>query len=138
MTRVERIGLIAVLADALRWPFAIAAFILFSVAALNGTFADQPAPIADTDAAAHVGQVATVDGLVANVYVSSKGNCFLDFENAYPNEVFSGVVFAPSAAQFGDLNIYRGKRVQITGQIQFYKGKPEIILDSPNQLRLAP
>jgi len=117
---------------------AVVLVLFFSVATFDAALADQPATIADTDAAAHVGQVATVEGLVANVYVSSKGNCFLNFESAYPNEVFSGVVFSSSAAQFGDLATYQGKRVQITGQIQLYKGKPEIILETPSQLRLAP
>jgi len=93
--------------------------------------------IADTDAAAHVGQMATVQGLVAEVYTSSKGNVFLGFENPYPNEVFSGVIFSSSVPQFGDLNAYQGKQVQVTGPIRLYKGKPEIILDSPSQLRLA-
>jgi hypothetical protein len=111
--------------------------LLFGIATLEAAFADQPV-IADTDAAAHVGQTVTVEGLVAVVYKSPKGGYFLDFENAYPNEVFSGVVFAPSAARFGDLTTYRGKRVQITGQIRLYKGKPEIILETPDQLRLAP
>jgi hypothetical protein len=117
---------------------AVALALLFSIATLNAALADQPPIIADTDAAAHVGQVATVEGLVANVFVSSKGICFLDFEGAYPNEVFSGVVFSSSAARFGNLTTYRGKRVQITGQIRLYKGKPEIILESPGQLQLAP
>jgi hypothetical protein len=122
------------------WPQlkAAALALLFSIATLDAGLADQPTAIADTDAAAHVGQSVTVQGLVAEVFVSSKGNTFLDFENAYPNEVFSGVVFAPSAAQFGDLTAYRGKRVQITGQIRLYKGKPEIILETPDQLRLVP
>jgi hypothetical protein len=118
--------------------FAIAALLLFSIVTLEPAFADQPSTIADTDAAAHVGQTVTVEGLVAVVYKSPKGGYFLDFENAYPSEVFSGVVFAPSAAQFGDLTSYRGERVQITGQIRLYKGKPEIILETPDQLRLAP
>ncbi len=118
--------------------FATAALLFFSIAALNTASADQPLTIADTDAAAHVGQVVTVEGQVANVYVSSKGNCFLEFERAYPNEVFSGVVFSSSAAQFGDLTSYQGKRVQITGRIRLYTGKPEIILESPDQLRIVP
>jgi len=42
--------------------------------------ADQPAVIAAADASAHTGQTATVQGLVANVYVSKKGNEILNFE----------------------------------------------------------
>jgi len=116
---------------------AAALALLLSIAAHSIAFADQPV-IADTDAGAHVGQTVTVEGLVAVVYKSPKGGYILDFENAYPNEVFIGVVFASSAAKFGDLTSYRGKRVQITGQVRLDQGKPEIILNSPEQLRLAP
>jgi len=116
-------------------PAALALLLL--IAAPSAAVADDPSVITDTDAAAHVGQMATVQGLVAQVYTSSKGNVFLDFEYPYPNEVFSGVVFSLSAPQFGDLTAYQGKQVQISGQIQLYKGKPEIILNSPSQLRLA-
>src|SRR5260370_31556690 len=100
--------------------------------------ADEPAVIAAADAAAHVGQTATVQGLVASVYVSQKGNAFLNFGAPYPNQIFSGVIFSSSAAQFGDLTRYRGKQVLVIGQIRLYKGKPEIILESPDQLRVAP
>ena len=119
-----------------RDPIALA--LLFSVATLEPAFADQAATITDTDAAAHVGQTVTVEGLVAVVYKSPRGGCVLDFESAYPNEVFLGVVFSSSAMQFGDLTSYRGKRVQITSQIRLDRGKPEIILNSPDQLRPAP
>jgi len=108
-----------------------------SIAGPFAAIADDAPIIADTDAPAHIGQIATVQGLVAEVYTSSKGNVFLDFENPYPNEVFSGVIFSSAVPQFGDLNAYQGKRVQVTGPIRLYKGKPEIILDSPIQLRLA-
>ena len=108
----------------------------FSIATFTTALADQP--IADTDAAAHVGEVATVEGLVVNVFVSSKGIVFLDFENKNPDEVFLGVVFTSPATQFGDLTTYQGKRVQITGQIRLWEGKPEIIVKSPYQLHLAP
>jgi len=110
---------------------------MLSIATPLVAIAGDPTLVADTDAAAHVGQTATVQGLVAQVFTSSKGNVFLDFENPYPNEVFSAVVFSSSASQFGDLTAYQGKQVQVSGQIRLYKGKPEIILNSPSQLRLV-
>ena len=121
----------------MRRAFAIAALLFFSIPSSTTAFADQPLAIADKDAAAHVGQTVTVEGLVANVYVPSRGTCFLDFESAYPNEVFSGVVFSSSAGRFGDPAGCWGKLVQVTGQIRLYKGKPEIILETPDQLHLA-
>jgi hypothetical protein len=112
--------------------------LVLCVGTLQSVMAADPAVIMASDVAAHVGQTATVQGLVASVYVSSKGNAFLNFGAPYPNEVFSGVIFSSSAAQFGDLTKYQGKQVQVTGQIRLYKGKPEIILETLDQLRLAP
>jgi hypothetical protein len=117
------------------WLRIVLTTLALSVAALQSATADEPIVIADTDAAAHVGQIATVQGFVASVYVSQKGNAFLNFERSYPNEIFSGVIFAPSVAQFGDVTKYQGKQVRVTGQITLYKGRPEIILRSPDQLQ---
>jgi DNA/RNA endonuclease YhcR with UshA esterase domain len=103
-----------------------------SITALRVSVADEPI-VADTDAAAHVGQMVTVQGTVASVFVSQKGNKFLNFEQPYPNQVFSAVIFSNSAAQFGDISGYQGKQVQVTGRVTLYKGKPEIIVKSPDQ-----
>ncbi len=87
-------------------------------------------------ASAHAGEVATVEGPVAEVFVSSRGNAFLDFGARYPNQEFSAVVFRKNARAFGDLTGLGGKRVKVTGRIAIYRGRPEIILSSPSQLRV--
>jgi hypothetical protein len=53
-----------------------------------------------TEAIEHVGQQATVEGVVAKVFTSRNGNTFLDYGAAYPNELFTGWIprdSAPSA-----------------------------------------
>lgn len=40
--------------------------------------------------AAHIGEYATVEGVVAKVFTSNKGNTFLNFGAAYPNQTFTG------------------------------------------------
>jgi hypothetical protein len=100
--------------------------------------ADELPVIADSDAGAHVGQMAIVEGLVAEVYVSKKGDVFLNFEAPYPNEVFSGVIFAGSAPAFDDPGSYQGKQVRLSGSIRLYRGKPEIVLETPSQIRVMP
>jgi DNA/RNA endonuclease YhcR with UshA esterase domain len=97
---------------------------------------DEPV-VADTDAGTHVGEVITVQGLVASVFVSAKGNEFVNFEQPYPDQVFSAVIFSYSAGQFGDIAMYQGKQVQVTGRVTLYKGKPEIIVRSPDQLHIV-
>jgi hypothetical protein len=60
---------------------------------------------------------------------------FLDFDRAYPNAVFTAVIFATDRPKFGAPETsLRGKRVCVTGQIRDYRGKPEIILNDPSQL----
>jgi hypothetical protein len=41
-------------------------------------------------AAAHIGEYATVEGVVANVFASKNGKTFLNIGAAYPNQTFTG------------------------------------------------
>jgi len=120
------------------WIGTTAIVLLFCIGAAPLAVADQPAVIAAADAGAHTGQTATVQGLVANVYVSKKGNEILNFGQAYPNQVFSAVIPAASAKEFGDPNQYQGKQVQVTGVIKTVNKKPSISLTTRDQLRIAP
>lgn len=115
---------------------AITLAVSFCLAAHGLARADDLPVIADSDAGAHVGQRATVEGLVVEVQVSKKGDAFLNFEAPYPNEVFSGVIFAGSAAAFDDPGSYQGSQVRLSGSIRLYRGKPEIVLETPAQIRV--
>jgi hypothetical protein len=42
------------------------------------------------EAAAHIGEYATVEGIVAKVFTSDKGNTFLNIGGKYPNQTFTG------------------------------------------------
>jgi hypothetical protein len=42
------------------------------------------------EAAAHVGEYATVEGVVAKVFTSKSGNTFLNIGASYPNQTFTG------------------------------------------------
>jgi len=94
--------------------------------------------IPDTDAAEHVGQKATVEGTVAAVFTSNKGNTFINFGGKYPHQTFTGYVPADSALAGGGSSLagLEGKRIKITGTIDLYKGKPEIKITSKDQLVL--
>jgi DNA/RNA endonuclease YhcR with UshA esterase domain len=41
-----------------------------------------------------------------------------------------------SAARFSNAAQYEGKTVSVSGKIQLYKGKPEIIVNSPSQITM--
>ncbi|HUI59125.1 MAG TPA: hypothetical protein VLX90_02820 [Steroidobacteraceae bacterium] len=105
------------------------AWVLLAVSA----FAEQT--ISDADARSHVGETATVVGLVANVYTSAKGDTLLNFGQRHPSPTFSAVVFADRVSAFPDLHGLETKEISVTGKIQLYQGRPAIILVNPAQLR---
>ena len=49
------------------------------------------------EAAAHVGEYATVEGLVAKLFTTKSGNTFLNIGGSYPNQTFTGWIQPASA-----------------------------------------
>jgi len=47
------------------------------------------------------------------------------------------VIFKDEFSKFGDLNRFRDKTVEVSGIISEYKGKPQIILKSPSQVKIV-
>jgi DNA/RNA endonuclease YhcR with UshA esterase domain len=96
------------------------------------------ATVAPGDAESHVGETATVCGMVASAkYAASSRSqpTFLDLDRPYPNASFTAVIFGSDRAKFGTPETtLPGKRVCVTGQIRDYRGRPEIILSEPGQL----
>lgn len=96
------------------------------------------APITPEDAAGHVGETATVCGVVASgkfLANSHSQPTVLELDRAYPNAVFTAVIFGEDRAKFGTPEkSLRGKRICVTGSIRLYRGKPEIVLGDPSQL----
>src|SRR6266540_1865949 len=86
------------------------------------------------EAAKHVGETATITGTVDGVHQSGKGNIFLNMGGKYPNQAFTAFIPSSSAAQFSNPQQYEGRTVSVSGKISLYKGKPEIIVNSPSQI----
>jgi len=88
------------------------------------------------EAQAHVGQTVTVEGAVSEVHHARSGRAtFIDLGGRYPNNAFTAVIFARDAAKFPNVDALNGKTVDITGAVQLRRGKPEIILTDPAQLK---
>lgn len=92
--------------------------------------------ISPTDAASHRGQRVTVEGIVSEVFTSRRGDTFIDISGRYPNENFYGVIFSDSSAAIGNIDGLTGKTVDVTGMIKLYRGKPEIIVRTRNQIKV--
>jgi len=104
---------------------------------LSSAVAQSAAIIPANEAAAHVNEWATVEGVVAKVFTSKSGNTFLNIGATYPNQTFTGWI--PPASPVNKLPILsgiEGKRVKITGRIEIYKDKPEIRINAASQLEV--
>src|SRR5260370_35351299 len=86
------------------------------------------------EAAKHVGETAKITGTVDGVHQSGKSNIFLNMGGKYPNQAFTAFIPSASAAQFPNPQQYEGRTVAVSGKIALYKGKPEIIVNSPSQI----
>jgi len=74
-----------------------------------------------------------VTGKVAQVTIHPKV-IFLNLDEMFPDSPFTVVIF-PGHSQFhGDAKTLKGKSIEIKGKIKKYKDKPEMVLDSVNQL----
>ncbi len=93
--------------------------------------------ISPSDAAQHIGETHTVEGVVAQVSISGKGTVFLNFGGSYPNHVFYGVIFERNTDRFPDMRGLEGRSVALTGEIGIYEGKPQIILSDPSQVAVS-
>ena len=96
------------------------------------------APLSPENAAGHIGETATVCGVVASskyeANVQSQPT-LLDLGKPHPEAVFTAVIYGDNRQKFGTPEAsLRGKRICVTGQISDYQGKPEIVLTEPSRL----
>jgi hypothetical protein len=99
----------------------------------------QSASLTPEEAANHVGERATVCGLVASARYApqSKGQpTFLNLGKPYPDQIFTAVIWGEDRMKFGSLeSTLRAKRICVTGEIKLFRRRPEIILREPDQLK---
>lgn len=83
------------------------------------------------------GKVAAFKGVVAKVF-SPKGNSvtLLNFAPNY-REAIVGVVRPASYAKFPNLQTLKGQRVWLSGKVVLYRGRPEVELLSPSQIKVV-
>jgi hypothetical protein len=89
-------------------------------------------------AKSHIGERATVCGLVASAHyaASSKGQpTFLNLDKPYPNQIFTILIWGSDRAKFGILERdFAKKNICVTVMIEQFRGAPEIIARSPSQI----
>jgi exonuclease VII large subunit len=108
------------------------------VLALGFVLAVMPAraeTISSADVKAHAGQTVTVEAAISDVHTGRSGVTFLDVGGRYPDSDFTAVIFTGDATKFPNASALDGKTVIISGPVQLYQGRPEIILKSADQLK---
>jgi hypothetical protein len=95
--------------------------------------------VSPADAINHVGRMATVCGLVASAKYATSANrqpTFLNLDKPYPNHVFTAVIWGSDRAAFPYApESLADRRICVTGTIQVYQGKAEIIVSGPSQIQ---
>ena len=107
-------------------------FVLATAPAMAQT---QIQTIAPAEAKTHIGQTVTVEGPVGGVSTLRSGMTFINMGGRYPDNVFTPVILTGDKAKFPDLRELDGKTVEVTGAISLYRGKPEIVLKTADQMK---
>jgi len=85
--------------------------------------------IAATEAASHVGEHATVCGVIAGEHTATNGRgtpTFINLDKPYPNQVFTILIWGENRASVG--RFPETGKVCVVGTITQYHGKPEIVV----------
>jgi len=106
-------------------------FLLFAYCTFSQT------KISPAKAKNNIGKEVIITGKIDQVVKSTGGNYFFNMGGKFPHNKFTAVIFKSDAKKFGKvINTYEGKNVEITGKIKEYNGKPEIILNSVDQINV--
>jgi S1/P1 Nuclease len=95
-----------------------------------------PRKIGALEASKYYDETMIVTGKVAQV--SSRPNItFINLDQPGRNSPFTAVIFPDNISLFGDVQKYQAQNVEISGTITEYHGKPEIILATPDQIKVV-
>jgi DNA/RNA endonuclease YhcR with UshA esterase domain len=95
--------------------------------------------ISSTESQQHIGETATVCGLVASARgfeSSDGGRSYLNFDHPFPNQTLAVMIEGANRTKFKSLPeaLFNGKTICVTGAIINYRGKPEIVVEDPSQI----
>jgi DNA/RNA endonuclease YhcR with UshA esterase domain len=96
-----------------------------------------PPIVAPERAASHVGEEIVVQGTITQIVLSVNLTTHINFGGVYPNHVFTATIFKANQTLFRNVRDLDGKLVQVQGVVRLYRGKPEIVLTQPSQIRPA-
>lgn len=95
--------------------------------------AEKPSCVSIEKAKDLVGQEACVVGKVHRIGFSDTGTALLTFCEDYKNCPFSAVVFSRDIDKVGNLRMFEGRELEVTGRVREYHGTAEIVVKSRKQ-----
>ena len=120
--------------------------VLFLVPALLGVLGAPCAALAQQslrpeDAAKYVGHTTMVCGRVAQAFYDTnnpRGLTVLNLVRPYPDHVFSVIIWGKDRPKFErpPETAYKEKDICVSGLISSFKGRPQVVVDGPDQIRL--
>ncbi|MGH6888450.1 MAG: hypothetical protein ACREHF_04530 [Rhizomicrobium sp.] len=114
----------------------ICALLALASSACSQATSPSPGTIPPEQAGSHVGQTVTIEGIVSEVHTARSGSAtFIDMGGDYPDNAFTGVIFASNMGMVGDVSDLTGKTVDINGAIRLYRDSPEIVIESRGQIK---
>ncbi len=97
-------------------------------------------PLEPADAVDHIGEQATVCGEVTGAKFSDhrkRKPTFIDFGPPHPNQLFTALIWGEYRDSFDYApESLLGKSICVSGTITEHKGKPEIKVSEPSQIRV--
>lgn len=106
----------------------LSVLLLFLVTA----FSHSQDTVSSKDAKNFIGQTKIITGKVASVFVSKNGTVLINFDEKHPNATFVAVIKPENPVAYD--NIKEGSILTVTGVIEDYKGKPEVIIKDISQI----
>jgi DNA/RNA endonuclease YhcR with UshA esterase domain len=99
---------------------------------------DKSAPlkkIGTLDATNYYNKMMIVTGKVVQVSVRPTIT-FINLDQPYPKSPFAAIIFPSATNQFPKIKELKGKNVEIKGKVAEHGGKPQIVMNSSNQLQV--
>ena len=110
--------------------------------ALTALSASGEQTLAANEARQHIGEQATVCGVVASARYAARTRgepTFLNLDKPYPTQIFTILIWGENRSKFGaPEDKYLNRRVCVSGLLREYRGEPETIASDPSQIHEQP
>jgi len=107
-------------------------FILLGIFLADSVYSQDT--ITPNDANKYIGKNVIIIGTIDQITHTTKA-IYLNMGGFYPKNTFAAVIFSKNFDNFKDIDTFLKKEVYISGMIKEFNDKPEIILESKDQIK---